>query len=121
VRHLGFLGGLPKLVSRGYTVATLCFKEPLNNSKISDYSAIANRIGFTAAMDQMTFSGAEYQNKKRKTRCEIFLERMDKLSPWKHLEMNGSMLREDSIVDATIISAPSSTKNESSQRDPDVH
>jgi len=29
----------------------------------------------------------------------------------KHLEKNGLMLREGSIVDATIITAPSSTKN----------
>ena len=28
-------------------------------------------------MDQITFSEAEYQTKKRKTRREIFLERMD--------------------------------------------
>jgi len=48
--------------------------------------AIANRIGFVATMDQITFSEAEYQTKKRKTRREIFLERMDKLIPWKQLE-----------------------------------
>lgn len=32
-------------------------------------------------MDQLTFSEAEYQNKNCKTRREIFLERMDKLTP----------------------------------------
>ena len=37
-------------------------------------------------MGQMTFSEAEYQNKKHKTRCEILLERMDKLVPWNQLE-----------------------------------
>jgi len=37
-------------------------------------------------MDQLTFSEAEYQHKKRKTRREIFLERMDKLIPWKQME-----------------------------------
>src|SRR5690554_697783 len=37
-------------------------------------------------MDQITFSQAEYQTKKRKTRREIFLERMEKLIPWKQLE-----------------------------------
>lgn len=37
-------------------------------------------------MDQITFSEAEYQTKKCKTRREIFLERMDKLIPWKQLE-----------------------------------
>ena len=39
----------------------------------------------------------------------------------KHLEKNGLMLREGSIVDATIISAPSSTKNSTGKRDPEMH
>ena len=37
-------------------------------------------------MEQMTFSEAEHQNKNRKIRREIFLERMDKLIPCKQLE-----------------------------------
>ncbi len=37
-------------------------------------------------MHQITFSDAEYQIKKRKTRREVFLERTDKLIPWKQLE-----------------------------------
>tara|TARA_Y100001001_G_C7871755_1_gene261420 strand:+ start:113 stop:388 length:276 start_codon:yes stop_codon:yes gene_type:complete len=36
-------------------------------------------------MDQITFSEADYQTKKRKTRREIFLEWMDKLIPWEQL------------------------------------
>jgi len=163
-------------------------------------------------MDQLTFSEAEYQNKKRKARREIFLKRMHKLIPWnqmkkkvtrhypegnngrpsyplsfmlrvhcmqlfynlsdpamedalyeiefmrcfaglkldrlpdetttlkfrhflerhglgkvlfkevnKHLKKNGLMLRKGSIVEASIISVPSSTKNESGQRDPKMH
>ena len=43
-------------------------------------------------MDQITFSEAEYQTKKRKTRREIFLDRMDNLIPWKQLEKKGSPL-----------------------------
>ena len=39
----------------------------------------------------------------------------------KHLEKNGLMLREGSIVDATIISAPSFTKKRSGKRDPEMH
>ena len=31
-------------------------------------------------MDQPTFAGLEYDSKKRKTRREIFLDRMDSLS-----------------------------------------
>lgn len=37
-------------------------------------------------MTQMTFSELEYNAKKKKTRREIFLEKMDKLIPWKQLE-----------------------------------
>jgi IS5 family transposase len=37
-------------------------------------------------MQQKSFSELEYDNKKRKTRREIFLERMDALIPWKRLE-----------------------------------
>ncbi|MGY6555044.1 MAG: IS5 family transposase [Wenzhouxiangella sp.] len=164
-------------------------------------------------MDQLSFADLEYENKKRKTRREKFLERMDALIPWprllkklkkhypkgtrgrppytletmlrihcmqlfynlsdpamedalyeiesmrrfaglklsealpdettilnfrhfleryklgdkifqevnRHLEEQGLMLREGSIVDATIIDAPSSTKNEEGQRDPEMH
>jgi IS5 family transposase len=38
-----------------------------------------------------------------------------------HLAAKGLLLREGSVVDATIISAPSSTKNRSGTRDPEMH
>ena len=37
-------------------------------------------------MEQPTFADLEYQNKKRKTRREVFLERIDGLIPWQQLE-----------------------------------
>lgn len=37
------------------------------------------------------------------------------------LEQNGYMMKGGTIVDATIISAPSSTKNKSGERDPEMH
>ena len=37
-------------------------------------------------MDQPTFADLEFENKKRKTRQELFLERMDGLIPWQRLE-----------------------------------
>jgi IS5 family transposase len=37
------------------------------------------------------------------------------------LEKNGCMMRGGTIVDATILSAPSSTKNASGKRDPEMH
>lgn len=164
-------------------------------------------------MDQLSFSEAEYAQKRKKTRRELFLEKMDKLIPWnqlekairryyakpgngrrpyplpvmirihclqlfynlsdpamedalyeiesmrnfaglkitgaipdettilnfrhllekhnlgekvfkvinKHLEKQGVMLKEGTIVDASIIEAPTSTKNKEGQRDPEMH
>ena len=37
------------------------------------------------------------------------------------LEVNGCMMRGGTILDATILSAPSSTKNASGERDPEMH
>jgi IS5 family transposase len=38
-----------------------------------------------------------------------------------HLADKGLMLKEGTVVDATIIAAPSSTKNQSEGRDPEMH
>lgn len=38
-----------------------------------------------------------------------------------HLAVKGLMLKEGTVVDATIIAAPSSTKNQEGQRDPEMH
>lgn len=164
-------------------------------------------------MDQLSFAEAEYENKRRKTRRERFLEEMDALLPWDrllsriepyyhsnrtgrrpyplevmlrihclqlfynlsdplmedslyeiesmrrfarlrlrdripdettilnfrhlleahglgeklleeinaHLAARGCKLSEGTIVDATLISAPSSTKNREGKRDPEMH
>ena len=46
-------------------------------------------------MDKPTFSDLEYQGKKRKTRRELFLERMDGLIPWQsNLEVQREMRRD---------------------------
>src|SRR5690554_532708 len=37
-------------------------------------------------MTQLTFAEAEYSTKKRKTRREVFLDKMDRLLPWQKLE-----------------------------------
>ena len=42
-------------------------------------------------MDQPTFFDLEYQGKKRKTRRELFLERMDGLIPWQSLGRSASV------------------------------
>ena len=36
--------------------------------------------------EQPTFADLEYQHKKRQTRREVFLKRIDSLIPWQRLE-----------------------------------
>ena len=36
--------------------------------------------------DQPTFADLDYNSKKRKTRREVFLKRMERLVPWEQLE-----------------------------------
>jgi IS5 family transposase len=38
-----------------------------------------------------------------------------------HLKANGMAMKQGTIVDATLIAAPSSTKNEKKARDPEMH
>jgi len=38
-----------------------------------------------------------------------------------HLKANGMAMKQGTIIDATIIAAPSSTKNEKRERDPEMH
>ncbi|WP_158002564.1 hypothetical protein [Methyloterricola oryzae] len=46
----------------------------------------------------------------------LILDRVNAL-----LEAQGLLLREGTVVDATLIAAPPSTKNQGQQRDPDMH
>ena len=39
----------------------------------------------------------------------------------RHLEAHGLQLREGTIMDATLIAAPTSTKNKAKERDPEMH
>ena len=38
-----------------------------------------------------------------------------------HLKAKGMAMKQGTIIDATIIAAPSSTKNEKRERDPEMH
>jgi IS5 family transposase len=39
----------------------------------------------------------------------------------RHLKANGMAMKQGTIIDATLIAAPSSTKNEKKERDPEMH
>ena len=72
-------------------------------------------------MKQTSFAQAEFAAKKKITRRERFLAEMEQAAPWSRLlkalspyyypDSRGMLMREGTIVDATIIAAPPSTKN----------
>ena len=75
---------------------------------------------------QATFADLEYEAKKRTMRCEKFMEEHDLGDDPKavidgHLEPRGRSLREGTVVDASIVVVPSSTKNRSGERDPGMY
>ena len=73
-------------------------------------------------MSQMTFSDYEYSLRKRKTKREenhlgeVFFKAINRV-----MEATGHIMHGGTIVDATIISAPSSTKNAEKKRDPEMY
>ena len=84
-------------------------------------------------MKQQTLSDMEYSYRKKKTKREEFLEIMEEIIPWDEwvgvirpyypagqavfdainrvMAASGHIMKGGTIVDATIIDAPSSTKN----------
>jgi hypothetical protein len=62
-------------------------------------------------MKQLEFSGRRVRRQAQADASEVFLA---------HLQDAGLLLRQGTIVDATIITAPSSTKNSTGQRDPEA-
>ena len=66
-------------------------------------------------MSQLSFSDVEYGAKRKKTKREIFALINQ------YLSSQGLRFSKGSIVDATIIEAPSSTKNATGTRDPEMH
>ncbi|NJM38941.1 MAG: IS5 family transposase [Akkermansiaceae bacterium] len=78
---------------------------------------------------QPSFSQAEFADKKKTTRREKFLARMEDIIPWQSLfnainadlSARGLTMREGTLVDATLIAAPPSTKNKDKKRDPEMH
>jgi IS5 family transposase len=79
---------------------------------------------------QQTLASSGLERYRKRTRSEQFLANMNQVVPWgpqilaainSHLAEQGFKVSTGTIVDATIISAPSSTKNRDGERDPQVH
>src|SRR5439155_788234 len=60
-----------------------------------------------------------FEQYTRKTRRAIFLEELGQVNL--HLQAQGVRITTGTIVDATILHAPTSTKNREQQRDPEMH
>ena len=69
-------------------------------------------------MSQMTFSDYEYSLRKREENHlgEVLFKAINRV-----MEATGHIMHGGTIVDATIISAPSSTKNAEKKRDPEMY
>jgi IS5 family transposase len=81
-------------------------------------------------MRQITFAcQPSFEKYARASRREQFLQTMETVVPWSELEASiepyypkaGMCISTGMIVDATIIAAPSSTKNIKKERDPQMH
>ncbi|GAB1719126.1 MAG: hypothetical protein NTAFB09_08570 [Nitrosospira sp.] len=72
---------------------------------------------------QGSFSDLEYAAKKKVTRRDRFLGEIERIFATINtfLAVKGLILKEGAVVDATIIAAPSSTRNRSGKRDPQMH
>jgi len=72
-------------------------------------------LGREAAPDETTICRFRHLLEAHDLGCRLFEE------AHRHLEANGLKVSTGTIVDATIIHAPSSTKNASKMRDPEMH
>ena len=81
---------------------------------------------------QMTLSAFSDELAQVRTKKKEFLEQIERIVPWKEWlcliqpcyykgERGNKPYPLETIVDSTIISAPSSTKNKEKKRDPDAH
>src|SRR6266568_2785251 len=96
-------------------------------------------------MKQLTLAAVGFERYAKTTRRAAFLAEMERVVPWstvcrfrhlleahdlgqqlfdevqRHLAAKGLKVATGTIVDATIINAPSSTKNADKARDPEMH
>ena len=105
-----------RIKSRPLTPGVKAIKEILQKSRpcVSGVSP----AGHHRSMKQVSL---DLSLSVKKTRKREFLEQMDKVVPWPALIERGLLLKTATVVDATLIAAPSSTKNNGKARDPEMH
>src|SRR5450631_4606215 len=93
--------------------------DPAVEEELYDSAAMRNfagiDLGVEAAPDETTVCKFRHLLERNKLGKKLLS------SVNEHLRRNGIKISNGTIVDATIISAPSSTKNKDEQRDPEMH
>jgi IS5 family transposase len=86
---------------------------------IYDSQAMREFIGIDLAREQVPDATTLLKFRRLLEQHELTKAIFEKVNA--HLGERGLLMREGTLVDATIIAAPSSTKNQEGQRDPEMH
>ena len=86
---------------------------------IYDSQAMREFLGIDLAREQVPDATTLLKFRRLLEQHELTKAIFDKVN--EHLGERGLLMREGTLVDATIIAAPSSTKNQDGERDPEMH
>lgn len=86
---------------------------------IYDSQAMREFIGIDLAREQVPDATTLLKFRRLLEQHELTKAIFDKVN--EHLGERGLLMREGTLVDATIVAAPSSTKNQDGERDPEMH
>jgi IS5 family transposase len=111
--------GLERMLRMYIVQQTLGLSDEGIEDALYDSHAIRNFVGIDlgreAAPDATTLLKFRHLLEAKKLTVQVFG------TIKAHLAAKGLLLREGTVVDATIITAPSSTKNRTGERDPEMH
>lgn len=111
--------GLERMLRMYIVQQTLGLSDEGIEDALYDSHAIRNFVGIDlgreAAPDATTLLKFRHLLETKKLTLQVFG------TIKAHLTDKGLLLREGTVVDATIIAAPSSTKNRTGERDPEMH
>jgi transposase, IS5 family len=86
---------------------------------ICDSQAMREFVGIDLAREQVPDATTLLKFRRLLEQHELTKAIFEKINA--HLGERGLLMREGTLVDATIVAAPSSTKNQDGQRDPEMH
>lgn len=111
--------GLERMLRIHFLQAWFNLSDPAVEEALYDSEAmrqfVGNDLGVERAPDETTICKFQHLLTKNQLGKKVFARVNE------HLKASGMKLSTGTIVDATIISAPSSTKNKDGKRDPEMH